>query len=145
MVTMPPVTATGASRITGCRRKSFFRFPSSRDINDSVEYAGNVYDKGGWVLHMLREQLGDEAFFRALKHYLEANRLQNVVTADLVKAIEESTGTNVDPFFDQWIYGAGAPRFTVKSTYDEAAKKVSLNGKQTQKVEGHVGLFRVPV
>src|SRR5882762_2584261 len=126
--------------------KELFPIPIvTRDINDSVEYVGNVYDKAGWVLHMLRSQLGDDAFFRAIKHYLEANRLQNVVTADLVKAIEESTGTNVDPFFDQWIYGAGAPRFTVKSDYDAAAKKVSLNVKQTQKVEGHVGLFRVPV
>ena len=117
----------------------------TRDIDDSVEYVGNVYDKAGWVLHMLREQLGDDAFFRALKHYLEANRLQNVVTADLVKAIEESTGTNVDQFFDQWIYGAGAPRFMVQSAYDAAAKKVSLDVRQTQKVEGHVGLFRVPI
>ena len=104
-----------------------------------------MYDKAGWVLHMLREQLGDDAFFAALKHYLEANRLQNVVTADLVKAIEESTGTNVDQFFDQWIYGAGAPRFMVRSAYDAATKKVSLDVKQTQKVEGHVGLFRVPI
>jgi aminopeptidase N len=126
--------------------KELFPIPIvTRDINDSVEYVGNVYDKGGWILNMLRKQLGDDAFFRALKHYLEANRLQNVVTADLVKAIEESTGTNVDPFFDQWIYGAGAPRFLVKSTYDAEAKKVNLNVKQTQKVEGHVGLFRVPV
>jgi aminopeptidase N len=117
----------------------------TRDIDDSVEYVGNVYDKAGWVIHMLREQMGDEAFFRALKHYLEANRLQNVVTADLAKAIEESSGSNVDQFFDQWIYGAGAPRFTVRSTYDDAGKKVSLSVKQTQKVEGHVGLFRVPV
>jgi aminopeptidase N len=117
----------------------------TRDINDSVEYVGNVYDKAGWVIHMLREQLGDEAFFRALKHYLEANRLQNVVSADLAKAVEESSAANVDQFFDQWIYGAGAPRFTVRSTYDEAGKKVSLSVKQTQKVEGHVGVFRVPV
>jgi aminopeptidase N len=117
----------------------------TRDINDSVEYVGNVYDKAGWVIHMLREQMGDDAFFRALKHYLEANRLQNVVTADLAKAVEESSGTNVDQFFDQWIYGAGAPRFTVRSTYDDTAKKVSLSVKQMQKVEGHVGLFRVPI
>ena len=117
----------------------------TRDINDSVEYVGNVYDKAGWVIHMLREQLGDEAFFRALKHYLEANRLQNVVSADLAKAVEESSGTNVDQFFDQWIYGAGAPRFVVRSTYDDGGKKVSLSIKQTQKVEGHVGFFRVPV
>jgi len=126
--------------------KEYFPVPIvTRDINDSVEYVGNVYDKGGWVLNMLRKQLGDDAFFRALKHYLEANRLQNVVTADLVKAIEESTGTNVDPFFDQWIFGAGAPRFAVKYSYDAAAKKISLNVKQTQKVEGRVGVFRVPV
>jgi aminopeptidase N len=117
----------------------------TRDIDDSIEYVGNVYDKSGWVLHMLREQLGDDEFFRAIKHYLEANRLQNVVTADLVKAIEESTGTNVDRFFDQWIYGAGAPRFTVRSAYDAAEKKISLTVTQTQKVEGRVGLFRVPV
>ncbi len=117
----------------------------TREINDSVEYVGNVYDKAGWVIHMLREQMGDEAFFRALKHYLEANRLQNVVSADLAKAIEESSGTNVDQFFDQWIYGAGAPRFTVRSTYDDAGMKVSLSVKQTQKLEGHVGLFRVPI
>jgi aminopeptidase N len=117
----------------------------TRDINDSVEYVGNVYDKAGWVIHMLREQMGDEPFFRALKHYLEANRLQNVVTADLAKAVEESSGTNVDLFFDQWIYGAGAPRFIVRSTYDDAGMKVSLSVKQAQKVEGHVGLFRVPV
>jgi aminopeptidase N len=117
----------------------------TRDINDSVEYAGNVYDKAGWVIHMLREQMGDEPFFHALKHYLEANRLQNVVSADLAKAVEESSGTNVDMFFDQWIYRAGAPRFTVRSTYDDAGMKVSLSVKQTQKVEGHVGLFRVPI
>ncbi len=94
---------------------------------------------------MLREKLGDEAFFRAMKHYLEANRLQNVVTADLAKAIEESTGTNVDRFFDQWAYGAGAPRFSVRSTYDSAGKTLHLEVKQTQEIEGHVGLFQVSI
>ena len=117
----------------------------TRNIDDSVEYVGNVYDKAGWVIHMLREQLGDDAFFAALKHYLEANRLQNVVTADLVKAVEESTGRNVDLFFDQWIYGAGAPRFLVRSAYDATEKKVTLDVRQTQKVEGSVGIFRVPI
>ena len=131
---------------TWMQSKELYPIPIvTRDINDSVEYVGNVYDKAGWVIHMLRERMGDEAFFHALKHYLEANRLQNVVSADLAKAIEESSGTNVDQFFDQWIYGAGAPRFTVRSTYDDAGMKISLSVKQTQKVEGHVGLFRVPI
>ena len=51
----------------------------SRDFKDSTEYEGNVYDKAGWVLRMLREKLGDDDFFHALHHYLEANRGQNVV------------------------------------------------------------------
>ena len=117
----------------------------SRSFKDSTEYAGNIYTKGGWVLHMLRGKLGDAAFFRALHHYLVKHRGQNVVTADLVKAIEEATATNVDEFFDQWIYGAGAPRFRVSYTYDDSAHQVKLNVEQTQKVEGRVGLFRVPV
>jgi aminopeptidase N len=117
----------------------------TRDFTDSVEYAGNVYTKGAWVLFMLREQLGAPQFYRAMNHYLEKYRGQNVVTADLAKAIEESTGTNVDRFFDQWIYGAGAPRFQVTSGYDEASKQLKLDVKQTQKVEGRVGVFQVPL
>jgi aminopeptidase N len=117
----------------------------TRSFDDSLEYAGNIYDKGGLVLQMLREQLGDEAFFGGLKHYLEKNRLSNVVTEDLVRALEESTGTSLGKFFDQWIYGAGAPRFVVASSYDASVHSVSVNVKQTQRVGGTVGLFTVPM
>src|SRR6266446_22495 len=88
------------------------------DFDDSSEFDENAYGKGGWVLYMLRHQLGDDAFYRAMRHYLEANRGKNVVTSDLVKAIEETTHTNVDQFFSQWIYGAGAPKFDLSYTYD---------------------------
>jgi aminopeptidase N len=117
----------------------------THNFSDSLKYAGNIYEKAGLVLQMLREQLGDEAFFRGLQHYLEANRLKNVTTPDLVQALEESTHVDVDRFFDQWVYGAGAPRFAVTSAYDSAAKQLNLTVKQTQKVEGRVGLFDVPV
>ena len=127
------------------RRRSYSVPIVTHDFNDSLENQGNIYGKAGLVLHMLRQQLGEEAFFRGLQHYLEANRLGNVVTADLAKALEESTHTNVDRFFDQWIYGAGAPRFVVAAAYDSRTKKVSLTVKQTQKVEGRVGLFDVPL
>jgi aminopeptidase N len=115
------------------------------DFDQSEEFDGNAYDKGGWVLYMLRHQLGDDAFWHSLKHYLETNRGNNVVTADLIKAIEETTHTNVDRFFAQWIYGAGAPKFDVAYTYDDSKHRVELSVKQTQKIEGHVGLFHVPV
>src|ERR1700757_2834343 len=115
------------------------------DFDDSSEFDGNAYAKGGLVLYMLRHELGDDAFYAGLKHYLEINRGKNVVTADLIKAIEEATHTNVDQFFDQWVYGAGAPKFEVSYSYDAEKKRVALTVQQTQKVEGRVGLFRVPV
>jgi aminopeptidase N len=117
----------------------------TRNFGDALEYAGNIYDKAGLILEMLRSQLGDDAFFGALHHYLDVNRNKNVVTADLVKAIEEYTNTNVDRFFNQWIYGAGAPKFRIRAIYDAASHQEKLTVEQTQKVEGHVGLFEVPV
>ena len=128
------------------RQRRLFDVPVvTHDFSNSMQYAGNIYGKAGLVLQMLREQLGDEAFFHALQHYLQVNRLQNVATADLIKAIEESTHVDVDRFFDQWIYGAGAPRFAVSTTYDANAKQVCMQVKQTQELRGHVGLFEVPV
>ena len=115
------------------------------DFDDSSEFDGNAYAKGAWVLYMLRHQLGQDAFYAGLKHYLEVNRGKNVVTADLTKAIEEATHTNVDQFFSQWIYGAGAPKLDVSYTYDETKKQVLLTVRQTQKREGFVDLFRFPV
>jgi aminopeptidase N len=114
------------------------------DFNDSGEFDGNAYTKGGWVLYMLRHQLGEDAFYRGLKHYLEVNRGKNVVTADLAKAMEEATHTNVDQFFSQWLYGAGAPKFDLSYKYDDAKHEVALTVEQTQRVEGRVGLFHIP-
>jgi aminopeptidase N len=128
------------------REKRLYPVPIvDHNFKDSDEYAGNVYTKAGWVLKMLRQKLGDADFFAALHHYLEANRGQNVVTADLEKSIEQATSINTDKFFHQWIYRAGAPQFQVSYTYDDAAHQVKLDVSQTQKVEGLVGLFDVPI
>ncbi len=117
----------------------------TRDFDDSLKYAGNIYDKAGLILQMLREQMGDERFFEGLKYYLEKHRLGNVVTEDLVRALEESSGMDLSRFFDQWIYGAGAPRLSVAQNYDADAGQLSLTIKQTQPVAGRVGIFDVPV
>jgi aminopeptidase N len=128
------------------REKRMYPVPIvNRNFKDSDEYAGNIYTKGSWVLKMLREKLGDADFFRALHHYLETNRGQNVVTADLEKSIEQATSINTDEFFHQWIYRAGAPQFQVSYSYDDAAHQVKVEVSQTQKVEGLVGLFDVPI
>jgi aminopeptidase N len=128
------------------REKRLFGVPIlTRDFTDSTQYDGNTYQKAGWVLKMLREKLGDDRFFAALRHYLEVNRGQNVVTADLQRAIEQSTSINVDRFFHQWIYRAGAPEFDVTYSYDSSAREVKLDVKQTQRLEGFVELFDVPI
>src|SRR5260370_841658 len=128
------------------RQRRLFDVPIvTHDFRDSLQYAGNIYGKAGLVLEMLREQLGDDAFFHALQHYLEVNRLRNVVTADLIKSIEDTTHVDVDRFFDQWIHGGGAPRFSVTTTYDPGAQQLRMQVKQTQDLRGHVGLFQTPV
>lgn len=111
----------------------------------SDEFDGNAYAKGGWVLYMLRHQMGEETFWAGIKHYLEVNRGKNVVTADFAKAMEEATHENIDRFLGEWIYGAGAPKFALSYTYDDAKHQVTLTVKQAQRREGRVGIFRVPV
>src|SRR5882757_638937 len=126
---------------TDLYKKPIVRF----DFDESEEFDGNAYEKGGWVLQMLRHQIGDDAFWRSLRHYLEVNRGKNVATSDLIKAIEETTHVSVDRFFQQWIYGAGAPKFDLAYAYDNTKHQIALTVKQTQKVEGRVGIFKVPV
>jgi aminopeptidase N len=116
-----------------------------RDFDDADEFDGNAYGKSGWVLYMLRRQIGENAFYAGLKRYLEANRGRNAVTGDFAKAVEEATHLNIDEFLGQWIYGAGAPRFELSYTYDSEKQQVALSVKQTQKIDGRVGIFHVPV
>ena len=72
---------------------------------------GNNYQKGAWVLHMLRRQLGDEAFFKGVRNYYNDHREANATTEDLRSALEKSSGKNLKDFFARWIYGAGHPRY----------------------------------
>jgi aminopeptidase N len=74
----------------------------------------NNYEKGAWVLHMLREQIGDEAFFRGLRVYYNAHRDANATTEDLRRALEQSSGKSLKEFFARWIYGVGHPRYQVR-------------------------------
>ncbi len=104
------------------------------------------YEKGGWVLHMLRFQLGDELFWKAIRHYTAKHQGTNVTTPDLQRAIEESTGRNMDAFFEQWVFGAGHPTFTLSYEWDDSAKQAKLTVKQTQSTEhGTAEVFRTPV
>lgn len=112
----------------GIRRPiSTRRYPDPDSVFDAY-----AYQRGGAVLNMLRFVLGNEMFWKAVNHYLKKHQYQTVETQDLVIAIEEATGQNLQWFFDEWIYKMGHPEFEIASSYDEGAKTLRLTVKQTQ-------------
>lgn len=105
----------------------------------------HLYDKAGRVLHMLRQVLGDELFWKSLAHYLTKHRHGVVETRDLARAIEDATGRVLDWFFSQWILDAhGHPELKVAISWDADAHLAEVTVEQTQKVEGKTPLFRLP-
>lgn len=103
--------------------------------DDSI-FDATTYQKGGVVIHTLRETIGDAAFWRALNVYLNRHKFGNVETADLQRAMEESSGTDLEWFFRQWIYGAGSPKLEIKQTYSPKNKTLVLSVAQTQALDG---------
>lgn len=90
----------------------------------------NSYQKGAWVLHMLRGLLGDAAFFRGVRAYYAAHRDGTAVTDDLREALEASGGRRLDGFFDQWLRRPGFAELTTSWRYDAAAHRVQLRVAQ---------------
>jgi aminopeptidase N len=106
----------------------------------------NNYEKGAWVLHMLRRRLGDEVFFRGLRAYYNAHRDGNATTEDLRKALEKSSGKTLREFFARWVYGSGHPVYELTSGAAELAgggNDLTILLKQTQ--EGAAFLDPVPI
>ena len=104
-----------------------------------------AYPKGGWVLHMLRSQLGEDLYRRCIKTYLERHQFDNVVTEDLRAVIEELSGRSYDQFFEQWLYHAHHPELEVTNSWDEIAKLAKVTVKQTQSLSDNVLLFHFPL
>jgi aminopeptidase N len=100
------------------------------------------YEKGGRVLHMLRKYVGDEAFFAALNRYLNKNKYTAVEISDLRTAFEETTGEDLQWFFDQWFMQRGHPELKVSHTYSNG--QVLLHVQQTQDTLFQP-VFRLPV
>ncbi|HEX4204672.1 MAG TPA: M1 family aminopeptidase [Ktedonobacteraceae bacterium] len=105
----------------------------------------HLYNKGGWVLHMLRHQLGTNNFRSALKTYLERYRTKEVVTADLQRTLEEVTGRSLEQFFQQWVYSGGYPEFEVNHAWDGEQKMLKVRIKQNQKIDDLTPCFVTPI
>ena len=86
-------------------------------------FTRTMYDKGAWVLHMLRWEVGDSSFFNILRTYYETYKYSNASTGDFKSVCEKVSGKNLDQFFEQWIYTEGQIELeyeteTVKSQND---------------------------
>lgn len=92
----------------------------------------NSYQKGGWVLHMLRHKIGDEAFWRGIHIYYDRYKYSNALTKDLQAVMEEVSEQDLEGFFRQWIFQPGHPRLQVNWSYDAAKKMINLQVEQTQ-------------
>jgi aminopeptidase N len=101
----------------------------------------NSYQKGSWVLHMLRHELGDLNFWKGIRQYYSTYRNSNALTSDLQRIMEEASGKDLSWFFSQWIYRGGHPKIAGLWHYDETSKTLSIELTQNQAS----GLFKFPI
>lgn len=99
----------------------------TEDLNELLN--ANNYQKGAWVLHMLRAELGDAAFFRGIRNYYRAHLHKTATTEDLRAALERASGRSLREFFARWIYASGHPRYEADWTWSE--RKAARGGVLT--------------
>lgn len=103
----------------------------------------HLYNKGSWVVHMLRDQVGEASFRAALGAYLREHGNDHVETSDLRRALEDATGQDLRWFFDQWTHMGGHPEIRGEARWDAEREEVELELKQTQKADATTPHFRL--
>ncbi|MBI4502250.1 MAG: M1 family metallopeptidase [Gemmatimonadetes bacterium] len=101
----------------------------------------NSYQKGGFVLHMLRSTLGDSTFFRGLRSYYNKYRNGNALSDDLRRELEAASGQQLGWFFDQWLTRPGFPELATDWTYDPTTRRITLEITQGSRF----GAYRFPL
>jgi aminopeptidase N len=120
---------------------------ASRPVIDSIEtdlmalLNANSYQKGGFVLHMLREEVGDSVFVRGLRVYLDRHRHGTATTDDLRAAVEIASGRDLRAFFDQWLRRPGFPEIETAWRLDAPTGRLSLTVTQAEQF----GFFMFPL
>jgi aminopeptidase N len=116
-----------------------YGFKTSEDMFDA-----HSYNKGGAVLHMLRNYVGDAAFWAALNKYLQDNEFQSVEAHNLRLAFEAVTGEDLNWFFDQWYFSAGHPQLEIRYNYDATNQEIIVEVEQTQNPDRMPAIFQLP-
>jgi len=127
----------GSVEQSGAHPLIYWGYDNKEDMFDA-----HSYNKGGLVLHMLRNLVGDEAFFAGLEKYLKDNALTSVEAHDLRLAFEEVTGQDLKWFFDQWFFASGHPQ--LKVSYDLQPNQVAVTVEQTQNPDAFPAIFILP-
>lgn len=104
-----------------------FHYNDKEDVFDVV-----TYQKGGRILNMLRNYLGNDAFYKGLNIYLKTNQFKNGEAQQLRLAEEDASGLDLNWFFNQWYYGAGHPVLNISYKWDDASKTETVYLQQTQ-------------
>jgi aminopeptidase N len=108
-------------------------------------FDGHIYGRGSCILHMLRLVLGDEMFWRGIRHYVDLNQYQCVTTDEFQHAMEDVADQDLRWFFDEWVVRAGYPAFNVSAAFDSASSQIHLELHQTQQVDSLTPFYRMPV
>jgi aminopeptidase N len=122
----------------GNEKKDLVRFyyNDREDVFDLVSY-----QKGGRILNMLRNYVGDSAFFKSLNLYLRTRKFNTGEAQDLRLAFEDITGQDLNWFWNQWYYGSGHPKLDINYDYDADGKTAKVFIKQTQTGK----IFKLPI
>jgi aminopeptidase N len=115
----------------------YAKSPDYRVVHDNLDDMSRVttsmtYQKGSWVLHMLRQAMGDDRFWAGIREYYQRHRNRTATTADFQAVMERASGMALAPFFQQWLYRGGIPRLAGSWQWDAAARKVTVELRQVQ-------------
>lgn len=127
------------------RESRRYKRPLSTNLYPGPEamFDRHAYPKGALVLHTLRRELGDKAFFAGIKRYLMTHLHTPVTARDLQQSFTEASGMNAQPFFEQWVFKPGHPVLDYTWTYDAAAKQVVVHVRQTQDTADGTPIYRL--
>ncbi len=128
--------------VTGFHRQNPELALIAEQLTDPNEMLNqNAYRKGGWVLHMLRREIGDDTFWQGIRAYYREFRDTNALTEDLQRVMEEVSGKDLGWFFRQWAYVPGHPVIAGSWAHDRQAGRIEVSLEQTQPSEP----FRFPL
>ena len=130
------------------RWQSYKNVAYAESLDDIPLQNGNAgsarfYDKGAWLLHMLKKEMGDALYKEAIMRYLDAYKKSIVTSADFIEVCESVSGKDLTPFFDQWLFQSGIPMIEVSVAKGEKGHSRALVFKQMRGLSGGQEPYRL--